>query len=300
MTSRVSILVAAWNAAAYVSETILSVQSQTYESWELLIVDDGSTDNTAEIVKKYALLDERIKYYFQGNCGAHIARNFAFQKSKGEYIVILDADDRILPEKLSIQVRILDERPDYGVVYGDTWHCDHLMRRLVLESKKYPRQHVSGDIFEDMILGNRFAVHAGMVRRSVLEDVGLHSEKPNLIADWDLWCRVAEKYKFFYDPGAVAEYRIHPGMSAKKDLARKQFDQRMGTAENIRKLVRFKSYASQGVADFNFANVRFAQKFGLRNEALCLAWKMILDQPLNVRGYLLYGYSFFQIKKRHD
>lgn len=295
MNPRVSILVAAWNAAEYISETILSVQSQSYVSWELIVVDDGSTDGTAEILANYALLDQRIKAYWQPNQGAHIARNFAFGKSTGEYIVILDADDRILPNKLKIQVGLLDLNLEYGVVYGDTWHCDKFMNRQVLESKKYPEQHVHGDIFEQILVGNRFAVHAGMLRRAVLNDVGLHSANSILIADWDLWARVAEKYKFFYDREPVAEYRIHPGMSARTDASRKQFNQRMGTARNIEGLERFNSTSIRVKEEFDFANVRFAQKFGLHREALSMAKKMILRQPLHLKNYLLCGYSILKI-----
>jgi len=295
MNPRVSILVAAWNAAEYISETILSVQSQSYAAWELVIVDDGSTDGTADILKKYARLDCRIKIYSKSNQGAHIARNFAFERSVGEYIVILDADDRILPDKLKVQVDLLDSNSEYGVVYGDTWHCDKFMNRQILESKKYPEQHVQGEIFEKLIVGNRFAIHAGMVRRAVLNDIGLHNANSMLIADWDFWVRVAEKYKFLYDSEPVAEYRIHPGMSAQMDGGRKQFAQRMGTAKNIEGLKRFNSTSVRVKEEFDFANVRFAQKFGLHRDALRMARKMVLKRPFRLKGYLLCGYSVFQI-----
>lgn len=295
MNPRVSILVAAWNAAKYISETILSVQSQSYEHWELIVVDDGSTDETADVLQSYALRDRRIKTYWQQNQGAHIARNLAFEKSTGEYIVILDADDCILPKKLKIQVDLLDSHSEYGVVYGDTWHCDEFMNRQLLESKKYPGQHVHGDIFEKMLVGNRFAVHAGMVRRTVVSDVGLHSVNALLIADWDFWVRVAEKYKFFYDSQPVAEYRIHPGMSARIDASRKQLDQRMGTVRNIEKLERFNSTSIRAKEEFNFANIRFAQKFGLHREALSMAKRVVFIQPFNFKVYMLFGLSIVQI-----
>ncbi|WP_185993722.1 glycosyltransferase [Variovorax sp. KBS0712] len=291
MNPRVSILVAAWNAAAYIAETIQSVQSQSFASWELILVDDGSTDETAEISRKYATSDQRIKIYQQPNQGAHIARNYAFSKSSGDYVVILDADDRILPKKIETQVKILDSNLNYDVVYGDTWHCDQFMNRVVLESKKYPAQHISGDIFDEIILGNRFAVHAGMVRRVVLEDVGLHDPNPNLIADWDFWVRVAEKYRFFYDNQVVAEYRIHPGMSANIDSGKKQFHQRMNTVANIERLSRYALVSRSIKNNIMFANARFAQKYGLHAEAIEIAKKMIFDQPLRIRNYLLYGYS---------
>lgn len=265
---RVSILVAAYNAENFIGDTMQSVQQQTYADWELIVVDDGSTDLTAQKVEALAVEDTRIRLIRQRNAGAQIARNCAFAASQGEYIVILDADDRLLPAKLALQVALLDAHPECGLVYGDTWHCDETMAHVRLESQKYPGQHASGDVFAKIVLGNLFAVHAAMVRRDCLLHVGLHDPNPELIADWDLWVRVAEHYAFLYHPEAVAEYRIHGAMSARTDVAHKQYRQRMGMAKKIMAMPRFIELARKQRALFAFANGRFAHKFGLYGDAI--------------------------------
>ncbi|HHQ4479271.1 glycosyltransferase family 2 protein [Aeromonas veronii] len=292
---KVSILMAAYNAEQYIIQAIESVQQQTFNDWELIIVDDGSTDNTAFLASKVAGDDPRIKVITQLNMGAQIARNTAFFASKGEYIVILDADDRLLPNKLAIQVQFLDKIPGVGVVYGDTWHCDHNLEHLKLESEKYPRQHVSGDIFDKIILGNVFSVHAGMVRRECIDTVGLHNTNPDLIGDWDFWVRVAEKYSFYYHPDPVSEYRFHPGMSAKTDVALKQLKQRLGVVINIEKMQRFSKLGRITRSEFYFSNGRFAHIFGLKKEALKQYRKSLSVFPFNIKSIVLYVFTTVEI-----
>ena len=280
---KVSILVAAFNAEKFINETIESVLSQSYTNWELIIVDDGSTDKTANSVTEFSILDERIRLIQQKNAGAQIARNNAFSASTGEYVVILDADDCLLPEKISKQVSLLDANPEYGLVYGDTWHCDEKLNHICLESKKYPGQHVIGDVFDKIILGNIFAVHSAMVRRICLLEVGLHDINPELIGDWDLWVRVADKYSFLYHPDPVAEYRLHPSMSAQRYSAEKQFRQRMGVAKKIILMPRFKLANKKIHAEFHFTNGRYAHKFGFYEDAIIFYKNAFLKFPLNFK-----------------
>lgn len=287
---KVSILIPAFNAEKFISDAILSVMKQNYNDWEIVVVDDGSTDKTVEIVKNLISHDNRIKIVNQKNKGGQIARNVAFSHSIGEYIVLLDADDQILPNKLNKQVAILDEKKDYGLVYGDTWHCNENMMHLELESIKYPGQFASGDVYEKLIYGNLFAVHSAMIRRKCLLEVGLHDEDPELIADWDLWLRVAEKYLFFFDPEPVAEYRLHNLMSAKADGANKQFLQRMGVAKKIENSSRYRKLNSRSKSLFYFYNARFAHRFELFDQAKKLYSRSIFENYINLRsivGYLL-------------
>lgn len=293
---KISILVPAFNAEKFISSTILSVKNQNFTDWEMIIVDDGSTDKTVEIVNSYAADDKRIKLFTQTNRGGQIARNVAFSHSNGEYIVLLDADDQILPNKLYRQAKILDEKSDYGLVYGDTWHCNDQMKRVQLESLKYPGQHVSGDVYEKIINGNIFAVHSAMVRRKCILDVGLHDENPELIADWDLWIRVAEKYKFFYEPIPVAEYRFHNAMSAKNDSAKKQFYQRMGVARKIQMSSRYKELKSAEKSFFHFCNARFAHKFGLYEQARSHYVMSISELFYNIKSIVGYSIALLKIK----
>lgn len=118
----VSIITPSWNCAAFIAETIRSIQSQTYTNWELLFQDDCSTDNTKELVAQFAESDSRIKYECNPqNCGAAITRNNALRRAKGEWIAFLDSDDLWLPEKLEKQIKFMVEN-DYYFSY--TNYCE--------------------------------------------------------------------------------------------------------------------------------------------------------------------------------
>lgn len=115
---KVSVVIPAYNAAHLLSEAIDSVRSQTFTDWELWIVDDGSTDNTQEIVDRYCRKDERIQLVTQKNSGVSSARNLGVARSQGELIAFLDADDRWLPEKLRVHVEFMNSRPEVGVSFA--------------------------------------------------------------------------------------------------------------------------------------------------------------------------------------
>ena len=116
-TPLVSVIVPAYNAEKFVAETIESVQAQTYTHWELIIVDDGSTDQTADIIKEYVIKDSRIQYCYQTNGRQGKARNYAISKAKGTLLAFIDADDLWHPQKLEKQIHIFEEYPQVDLVY---------------------------------------------------------------------------------------------------------------------------------------------------------------------------------------
>lgn len=287
MTIRVSILVAAYNAGEFIAETIQSVLDQTFPDWELVICDDGSTDATAAIVQNFVDRDTRIKLIHQANAGGAAARNTAFSISRGEYIVLLDADDRILPEKLEIQVGLLDINQDAGVVYGDTWFCDQNGKQMHLESEQYPLQHKQGDVFYSLCCGNMMAVHSAMVRRAAINAVGgVHHPTKIQIADWDLWVRLAEKYSFVYHTEPVADYRLHPMMSARQDDPRKQVLQREFNVTRMEALSRFAELNREEKAQIYFATGRFCAYWKNPACALKYYFRSWLYNPLYFKNYV--------------
>lgn len=290
----VSIIMAAFNAEDFIGSTIESVRGQTFQDWELVIVNDGSTDKTLAIAEEAKRQDGRIQVIDRLNQGAHIARNIAFQASRGKYIAILDADDRLLPEKLQIQVELLETKREFDVVYGDTWHCDEKMNRLILESEKYRGQQHSGNVFAKIVLGNLFAVHSALTRRECFEETGLHRDERDLIGDWDLWVRVAVNHNFLYHQDPVCEYRLHSQMSARKDASEKQFAQRMGVVRHIEKMPEFKRLGRVKLSTFIFANGRFAQKFHLHKEARNLFIEALKINPINYRAMIMLAYSILK------
>lgn len=287
MVVRVSILVAAYNAEKYISQTIESVLNQTFSAWELIVCDDGSSDSTASIVQSYVKQDFRIRLISQTNAGGAAARNTAYAASTGEYVVLLDADDMILPEKLQIQASILDQNPEAGLVYGDTWFCDQDGTRIELESQRFPGQHQQGDVFALLCCGNMMAVHSAMIRRIAIDAVGgIHHPTKMQIADWDLWVRIAERYPFVYHSDPVADYRLHPMMSARQDDARKQVLQREFNISRMESLPRFSKLDRKEKARVYFASGRFCACWKVTSHALKYYVRSWEYNPFYLKNYL--------------
>lgn len=129
MDSLVSIVVPAYNAEKFIDETISSVLTQTYSNWELILIDDGSTDNTSALIGKHSN-NSKIKYFFQTNQGVSAARNNGIRKATGKYIAFLDADDYWLPNNLEEKVQFLETNPDYYWIFSDMYESDAFLNNL--------------------------------------------------------------------------------------------------------------------------------------------------------------------------
>jgi glycosyltransferase involved in cell wall biosynthesis len=109
----VSVIIPCYNYGRYLGDALDSIAAQTYSHWECLVVDDGSTDNTSDVGMQYAEKDSRFSYIYQQNGGVSSARNTALNKAKGKYIQLLDADDMLEPDKLQLQVSLLEENQEH-------------------------------------------------------------------------------------------------------------------------------------------------------------------------------------------
>src|SRR4028118_650117 len=115
----VSVVPPCYNYGAYLGETLESLIAQTYPHWECWVIDDGSTDNSADVAQTYAARDRRIRYVHQKNSGPAAARNAGLQRCTGDYIQLLDADDLLEPDKFRLQVELMEARPEVGLVYSN-------------------------------------------------------------------------------------------------------------------------------------------------------------------------------------
>jgi len=146
----VSVIIPAYNQANFIGKAIESVLRQTYQDFEIIVIDDGSTDNTEEITRGFK--DKRVKYIkkYKKNRGISVARNIGIKTARGKYIALLDSDDEWLPEKLDKQINILQsESPEVGVVYSNLCYIDengNNMNRKLRNSKK-----AEGYIYEDLL-----------------------------------------------------------------------------------------------------------------------------------------------------
>lgn len=221
----VSVVIPAYNAEAFIDQTLESVISQTYRNFEVLVADDGSQDRTAEIVKSVALSDERVILLQQPNKGVAAARNLAIQKAKGKYIAPIDADDVWHPQKLEKQVQImLETDPSVGLVYA--WSV--IIDEAGLITKVCQTSDVEGDVYISL-LNNYFIGNAStaLICRTCLEQVGdykcqLREQKAQGCEDYDLYLRIARNYQFRVVPEILTGYRQVVGSMSFNDTSMKK------------------------------------------------------------------------------
>ncbi len=188
--TKVSVIMSVHNCEEYLTESIESILNQTFKDFEFIIINDGSTDNTAEILENYN--DSRIRLYTQKNMGLTKSLNKAIGLSKGRYIARMDADDVALPERLQKQLDFLELHPDIGMI--GTYNLVIDGQGKVIEKKVYPVS--DNELRKALIRYNPFLHASVMIRREVLEVVGFYNENKRRGQDYELWFRIANQFKF--------------------------------------------------------------------------------------------------------
>lgn len=208
MRNKVSVIIPTYNHARFIGQAIQSVLEQTYVDLEVIVIDDGSTDNTTSMIEPF-LSDPRVSYLYQENQGLSASRNRGIAVSSGKYLNFLDADDYLHPHKIAEQVAILDEQPTFAFVYCDIQHVDEAGNIVDDYSVGRARRELSGDIFNSLILGGYFPPHTILVRRSALEHVGNFDTNLDSSEDFDLWLRLAgHGYLAYYIDKRLVYYRV--------------------------------------------------------------------------------------------
>ncbi|WP_293347673.1 MULTISPECIES: glycosyltransferase family A protein [unclassified Microcoleus] len=206
----ISVIIPAYNAEEFIAQTLESVLSQTYQNIEILVVDDGSTDTTAEIIKSFAQKDRRITLLQQQNAGVAVARNLAYLHSKGEHIAPIDADDIWYPQNLEKQVECLTKSESFvGVVYS--WSLD--INEEGLLTGGFYNSTIEGSVHDALVykyfIGN---ASSSLIRRACFEKFGGYNCKFKLenaqgCEDWELHLRIAQYYQFKVVPEYLVGYR---------------------------------------------------------------------------------------------
>jgi glycosyltransferase involved in cell wall biosynthesis len=209
---KVSVVIPAYNAMAYLPETVESVLKQTFTDFEVLIIDDGSSDHIVQWASQ--VTDRRVKLISQENQGVSAARNTGIAHAKGEYVAFLDADDLWEPTKLEKQVHCLENNPAAGLVY--TWSA--LIDQLGNPLGILLASHIEGNVWEQIVVKDMISNGSSpMVRRSCFETVGVFDpdRKISGAADRDMWIRIAASYPFIVVKEPLTLYRRHPQSMAK-------------------------------------------------------------------------------------
>lgn len=204
----ISVVIPTYNRANFIKDAIDTVYSQTYQNFEIIIVDDGSSDDTSEVVKSY--INPKTKYIFQKNMGVSAARNNGIKNSSGEYIIFLDSDDLWHPEKLEKQLSILENNLNIGMVMNNTQNIT-FSDNILLKTREYRAKNQKENI--SMLLLDPDNVYTGpstaLIRKSVFRDAGFFDEKMTFCEDWDLFFRISLVCNVYNIPEILTYVRSH-------------------------------------------------------------------------------------------
>lgn len=202
----VSVVIPTYNRAAMLQEAIQSVMAQTYRDYEVIVVDDGSTDNTRDVASAFS---GKVRYVLQQNRGRSAARNHGIGLAQGRYIAFLDSDDLFMPHKLAVQVSRMNEEPEAGMVYSAALNVDERGNEIpsVYEAS------ASGWIYRQVAfyVPLTITLPTVMIRTEVLRQVGGFDENMDRFEDTDMWRRVAKRYPIIGVPEPLTTLRTHSG-----------------------------------------------------------------------------------------
>jgi glycosyltransferase involved in cell wall biosynthesis len=206
-----SVLMSVYNSAEYLEQAIRSVLEQTYKKFEFLIIDDGSSDNSLEIARRYAKHHKRIRVIAHENWGACEALNAAAEQARGEWLFRMDPDDLMLPTRLERQLAFLRENPDLAVASSLAYLIDSEGRQIGRSRSPYiTRQVVAATVAGRELIG--FHHPAVAMKKSIFQSVGGYRKEYWLAEDLDLWNRIAEKgHMLLVQPEYLIKYRVHSG-----------------------------------------------------------------------------------------
>jgi glycosyltransferase involved in cell wall biosynthesis len=246
----VSIIIPCYNAAGLLSETLDSVLQQTYRDWECLVIDDGSTDNSKDVVQSYINKDSRFKYFHQNNSGPSAARNLGIKLSAGGLLQFIDSDDLIEKEKLRIQVQVFTDFPAVDMVYGDmkyfTRTSDGQIKVKANTDEYWRNGKISGrgdKIIPVLLSGNIMVVDSPLIKRTVFDKIGLWDPEIWFNEDWDVWTRAALSglsFKFDNTVGTDSLVRDHEDSRSRDTF--KMFLHGLKVCLKINKVIKQREY----------------------------------------------------------
>jgi glycosyltransferase involved in cell wall biosynthesis len=212
----VSVIIPTFNRAQFVGEAIDSLLSQTRPPDEIIVVDDGSTDHTIDVLA--ARYGSSIITITQPNAGLSAARNTGLRAATGDLLAFLDSDDSLPRPSIERRAQALEKSAHIDVVYSNVLLISVEGKPLGLYTQVQPGPRPSGMVFFELARRNLMPVHAFMFRRRCLDEVGLFDEKLKSLEDYDFWLRMAARFQFEYLDEPLACYRVHSEMMTAKDL----------------------------------------------------------------------------------
>lgn len=285
MNPLVSIIIPSYNMGGLVVRAVESVLNQTYKEIEIIVVDDGSTDDTRLQLEPYK---ERITYLYKTNGGVCSARNAGLRQAKGEYLGLLDSDDCYMPEKVQRCLDFLQKNTDYGFVHTDIYFVDR--DGEVLGRSNHPKSRHIGWITDKLLMGNFIANPTNFFRRECYERCGGYEEALFPPGDWDLWLRISRYYKIGYIDMPLSKYSVISN-SCFNDLERTRREEKW-VLDNFFKdgqrwngLTKAKAYS-----EFHIRNAQCYFVKGQEDECRQEYVQAFKQYPVNVKWWGIFAY----------
>lgn len=207
----VSVIIPVYNGKCYIAKTIESVMAQTEPAWELIAINDGSTDNSLEVLEQYAgKMPDRIRVITVSNGGVSTARNTGVAAARGTYIAFLDQDDLFAPDKIQRQKEMFERDPALGISFTNETVIDGNGQVLQDNVLKLGPEH-RGNVFETLVFDNFIPISSVMIKRDLFEKIGGFSPKYTLAEDLDFLLRAAQNTRVDYIDEPLLQYRVHGG-----------------------------------------------------------------------------------------
>ena len=233
---RVSVVIPTLNRLSLLREAVASVEAQTWRDYEIIVVDDGSSDGTAEWLRSQT----GVRRVIQERGGVARARNAGIHVARGELIAFLDSDDLWEPKKLERQIAHLDAHPQCGLLATEVTAFDE---RGLLPAKSKARLYsiANGMVARQLLFGNWIATSSALVRRSCLDKVGVFDEEMgNFGEDWQLWVRIAAEFPLHFLAEPLVRYRVHTECLT-SELPEEQFESLMCALDKLAALPLFQA-----------------------------------------------------------
>lgn len=286
---KVSVIIPTYNRAYCILNALESIFNQTFSDYEVIVVDDGSTDNTKQVLEKYS---DKITYIYQQNKGQASARNNGIRNSKGEYIAFLDSDDEWLPERLKSGADILDSNKDVYLLFSDMYRTK---KGSVLKDTYFGLyKPCRGFVFKELYFQDFIPTSSVIIRKECFLKQGYFDEFLPLCEDYDMWLRIAPFYKFEYidKPLVIYRYNMHQSSSNIIEGLKNQIIVLENAKMNNSKLIQeFRKKANVRMASVSYLLCRYLVKDRRYKEAIKEIRSGIKFNYLNPKMYLLIIYS---------
>jgi len=289
MEPLVSVIIPTYNRAAYLQKALQSVKEQTYQSLEIIVIDDGSTDDTGEMLKNY---EGQLRYFYQENRGISGARNAGIKRARGEFIAFLDSDDYWLPDKTVQQLALFKQHPEYALVAA---RCASI--RLDGSYREKNRPGKSGWVLEDLFKANFIRTSAAMIKQECFENIGLFDEELRECEEYDLWLRIAAQYPVGFINKSLAVYVDNPDGASTDSLTGRLYRLRVLEKQYLQDNIPAHLYARR-IADTCHYIGRHYMKKGEKERGVQYLLKAQKLRPAYLKNIIYIFISYFNINNK--